>query len=195
MPKVAFRSSPRNTGVKSSRKGKRKKEKGRGECCFPLFFLPSSFFLIGGTHVDSTRGRGRIEVICGSMFSGKSEELIRRVKRAEIARQKVQVFKPVLDNRFGKDQVSSHSGAHMNALPVQSAAEVMQIVNAETDVVAIDEVQFFDWAIADVANALADRGKRVILAGLDLDFRGEPFGPMPLLMAQAEELEKLHAIC
>ena len=138
---------------------------------------------------------GWIELICGSMFSGKSEELIRRVKRAEIARQKVQVFKPVLDNRFGKDQVSSHSGAHMNALAVQSAAEVMQIVNAETDVVAIDEVQFFDWAIADVANALADRGKRVILAGLDLDFRGEPFGPMPLLMAQAEELEKLHAIC
>lgn len=138
---------------------------------------------------------GWIELICGSMFSGKSEELIRRVKRAEIARQKVQVFKPVLDNRFGKDQVSSHSGAHMNAQQVQSAAEVMQIVNAETDVVAIDEVQFFDWAIADVANALADRGKRVILAGLDLDFRGEPFGPMPLLMAQAEELEKLHAIC
>src|SRR5207247_10738495 len=138
---------------------------------------------------------GWIELICGSMFSGKSEELIRRVKRAEIARQKVQVFKPVLDNRFGKDQVSSHSGAHMNALPVQSAAEVMQIVNADTDVEAIDEVQFFDWAIADVANALADRGKRVILAGLDLDFRGEPFGPMPLLMAQAEELEKLHAIC
>jgi len=138
---------------------------------------------------------GWIELICGSMFSGKSEELIRRVKRAEIARQKVQVFKPALDNRFGKDQVSSHSGAHMNALAVQSAADVMQVINAETDVVAIDEVQFFDWAIADVANALADRGKRVILAGLDLDFRGEPFGPMPLLMAQAEELEKLHAIC
>src|SRR2546426_12492357 len=86
MPKVAFRSSPRNTGSKSSRKAKRKKEKGRGECCFPLFFLPSSFFLIGGTHVDRTRGRGRIEVICGSMFSGKSEELIRRVRRAPKAR-------------------------------------------------------------------------------------------------------------
>ncbi len=138
---------------------------------------------------------GWIELICGSMFSGKSEELIRRVKRAEIARQKVQVFKPALDNRFSERQVSSHSGAHMNATPVQSAAEIMQRVAPETDVVAIDEVQFFDWAIADVANALADQGKRVILAGLDLDFRAEPFGPMPLLMAQAEELEKLHAIC
>lgn len=138
---------------------------------------------------------GWIELICGSMFSGKSEELIRRVKRAEIARQRVQVFKPALDNRYGKDQVSSHSGAHVGAVPVQSAAEIMQAVLPETDVVAIDEVQFFDWAIADVTNALADHGKRVILAGLDLDFRGEPFGPMPLLMAQAEELEKLHAIC
>src|SRR2546422_5422243 len=94
MPKVAFRSSPRNTGSKSSRKAKRKKEKGRGECCFPLFFLPSSFFLIGGTHVDSTRGRGRIEVICGSMFSGKSEELIRRVRRGQNAPQRRPGVKP-----------------------------------------------------------------------------------------------------
>jgi thymidine kinase len=138
---------------------------------------------------------GWIELICGSMFSGKSEELIRRVKRAEIARQKVQVFKPALDKRYGEERVSSHSGASYDAIPVQSAAELMQLVAPDTEVIAIDEVQFFDWSISDVCNELADRGKRIILAGLDLDFRGEPFGPMPLLMAQAEEVEKLHAIC
>src|SRR5712692_10649556 len=130
---------------------------------------------------------GWIELICGSMFSGKSEELIRRVKRAEIARRKVQVFKPSLDTRFDVDQVSSHSGAHMNAVAVQKAGDILRLVDAETEVVAIDEVQFFDWVISDVCSLLADRGKRVILAGLDLDFRAEPFGPMPLLMAQAEE--------
>lgn len=138
---------------------------------------------------------GWIELICGSMFSGKSEELIRRVKRAEIARLKVQVFKPSVDTRYGQDQVSSHSGAHVNAVAVQNAGEILKRVEPATDVVAIDEVQFFDWAISDVCNLLAEQGKRVILAGLDLDFRGEPFGPMPLLMAQAEEVEKLHAIC
>ncbi len=138
---------------------------------------------------------GWIELICGSMFSGKSEELIRRVKRAEIARQKVQVFKPSLDTRYEKDMVSAHSGAHMAAISVQQAGDIRQLVEPTTDVVAIDEVQFFDWVIADVCNELADDGKRVIVAGLDLDFRGEPFGPMPLLMAQAEEVEKLHAIC
>jgi thymidine kinase len=138
---------------------------------------------------------GWIELICGSMFSGKSEELIRRVKRAEIARQKVQVFKPSVDTRYGRDQVSSHSGAHVNAVAVQQAKDILLMVDEATDVVAIDEVQFFDWAVSDVCNTLADQGKRVILAGLDLDFRAEPFGPMPLLMAQAEEVEKLHAIC
>ena len=138
---------------------------------------------------------GWIELICGSMFSGKSEELIRRVKRAEIAKQRVQVFKPRLDTRYGVDQVSSHSGAHVEAVAVQQAADILRLVAPETEVVAIDEVQFFDWSISDVCSALADQDKRVILAGLDLDFRGEPFGPMPLLMAQAEEVEKLHAIC
>jgi thymidine kinase len=138
---------------------------------------------------------GWIELICGSMFSGKSEELIRRVKRAEIARQKVQVFKPRLDTRYGADQVSSHSGAHVEAVAVQQASDILRLVDATTEVVAIDEVQFFDWSISDVCSTLADQDKRVILAGLDLDFRGEPFGPMPLLMAQAEEVEKLHAIC
>ncbi len=138
---------------------------------------------------------GWIEVICGSMFSGKSEELIRRVKRAEIARQKVQVFKPQLDTRYGPDRVSSHSGTHANALAVAHAKDVLQLTEPDTEVVAIDEVQFFDWEITDTCEELAERGKRVIAAGLDMNFRGEPFGPMPLLMALAEEVEKLHAIC
>ncbi len=138
---------------------------------------------------------GWIEVICGSMFSGKSEELIRRVKRAEIARLTVQVFKPMLDVRYGQDRVSSHSGIHTGALAVGQANEILQLVGPEVDVVAIDEVQFFDWEVTDVCEELAERGKRVIVAGLDMDFRGEPFGPMPLLMALAEEVDKLHAIC
>lgn len=138
---------------------------------------------------------GWIELICGSMFSGKSEELIRRVKRAEIARQKVQVFKPRLDHRYGVEAVSSHNGLQVSAVPVARASDILDQTDADTDVVAIDEVQFFDWEIAPVCNTLADHGKRVILAGLDTDFRGEPFGPMPLLMAQAEQVDKLSAIC
>ena len=138
---------------------------------------------------------GWIEVICGSMFSGKSEELIRRVRRAEIARQKVQVFKPVIDDRYSHTNVASHSGFYWDAVPVCSADDIRKQVLPDTDVVAIDEVQFFDWSIADLCNELADRGMRVIVAGLDQDFRGEPFGPMPLLMAQAEVVDKLQAIC
>ncbi len=138
---------------------------------------------------------GWIEVICGSMFSGKTEELIRRVRRARIARQKVQVFKPVLDNRYAIEKVTSHNGVHFQATPVQDAAELMARIEPDTTVVAVDEVQFFDWQIAEVCNKLADRGVRVIVAGLDMDFRGEPFGPMPLLMAQAERVDKLQAIC
>jgi thymidine kinase len=138
---------------------------------------------------------GWIELICGSMFSGKTEELIRRVKRAQIAHQKIQVFKPRLDDRYGAQTVSSHNGLQLDALPVESAAVLHAQVDADTTVVAIDEVQFFDWQISEVAQALADVGKRVILAGLDMDFRGEPFGPMPLLMAQAEKVDKLQAIC
>ena len=138
---------------------------------------------------------GWIELICGSMFSGKTEELIRRVKRAQIARQKVQVFKPSLDTRYAQEKVSSHSGAHLDATPVREAREILALVEPDTSVVAIDEVQFFDWSIADVCNTLADEGKRVIVAGLDMDFRGEPFGPVPLLMAQAEIVDKLQAIC
>ncbi len=138
---------------------------------------------------------GWIELVCGSMFSGKTEELIRRVKRAQIARQDVQVFKPQLDDRYSAETVSSHNGLVLEAMAVSSAEELLTRVDPDTNVVAIDEVQFFDWQIARVAQVLANRGKRVIMAGLDMDFRGEPFGPMPLLMAQAEQVDKLNAIC
>lgn len=138
---------------------------------------------------------GWIEVICGSMFSGKTEELIRRVRRARIARQKVQVFKPVLDQRYYAEQVASHNGLRWEAVPVTSAREILDLVEPDTNVVAVDEAQFFDWEISQVCNQLAQQGVRVILGGLDMDFRGEPFGPMPLLMAEAEEVTKLQAIC
>ena len=138
---------------------------------------------------------GWIEVICGSMFSGKTEELIRRVKRVVIARQQVQVFKPLLDNRYLEEKVSSHDGLQWDAAVVGSASEILEMVKDGTDVVAVDEVQFFDWTITDVCEQLARRGKRVIVTGLDMDFRGEPFGPVPVLMAQAETVDKLQAIC
>jgi thymidine kinase len=138
---------------------------------------------------------GWIELICGSMFSGKTEELIRRLVRAEIARQKVQVFKPALDNRYKVNKVSSHSGKYYEATVVENADQIAALLSQDTGVVAIDEVQFFDWTIAELCEQLANEGRRVILAGLDMDFRGEPFGPMPLLMAQAEQVDKLQAIC
>jgi len=138
---------------------------------------------------------GWIELICGSMFSGKTEEMIRRVNRAQIARQKVQVFKPSLDTRYMLERVTSHSGAQMAATTVREASEIFSLVESDTAVVAIDEAQFFDWTITEVCNELADRGMRVIVAGLDMDFRGEPFGPVPVIMAQAEIVDKLQAIC
>jgi thymidine kinase len=138
---------------------------------------------------------GWIELVCGCMFSGKSEELIRRVKRAQIARQAVQVFNHHVDARYGDRRVASHSGVYIEATSVGSANEIPALVDPDTRVVAIDEVQFFDWSVADVCNDLADRGIRVIVAGLDMDFRGEPFGPIPLLLAQAEMVDKLQAIC
>lgn len=138
---------------------------------------------------------GWIEVITGSMFSGKSEELIRRLRRAIIARQRVQVFKPKLDDRFAASQVVSHSRWRLEAERVARAAEVLDRLDARTEVVGIDEAQFFDAELVRVCNHLADLGKRVIVAGLDMDFRGQPFGPMPELMAIAEEVEKMHAIC
>jgi thymidine kinase len=145
--------------------------------------------------MEQRQSGGWIEVICGSMFSGKTEELIRRVRRARIARQKVQVFKPALDDRYTVEKVASHNGVHWKAIPVESAKEILGLVEPDTTVVAIDEAQFFDWNIADVGNQLANRGVRVIITSLDLDFRGEPFGPTPLLMAQAERVDKLRAIC
>jgi thymidine kinase len=138
---------------------------------------------------------GAIEVITGSMFSGKSEELIRRLRRAIIARQRVQVFKPAVDERYAAAQVVSHSRWRLEAERVAKAAEILDRLDPRTEVVGIDEAQFFDGDLVRVAGHLADLGKRVILAGLDMDFRGEPFGPMPELMAVAEEVEKVHAIC
>ena len=139
--------------------------------------------------------RGRIEVICGSMFSGKSEELIRRVRRAQIARQRVQVFKPALDDRYGRRQVASHDGATVEALPVRSSRDILEHLAGPTTVVAIDEAQFLDRDVVAVVEVLAGRGLRVIVAGLDMDFRGEPFGPMPEILARAETVDKLQAIC
>jgi thymidine kinase len=138
---------------------------------------------------------GRVEVIAGPMFSGKTEELIRRLRRAEIAQQKIQVFKPSLDKRFGTEKLASHAGSEFEASPVDKAEEILNHVEEGTTVVAIDEAQFFDDEVTSVVQALADRGIRVIVAGLDTDFRGEPFGPMPVLMVQAEQVNKLHAIC
>ena len=139
--------------------------------------------------------RGSIEVITGSMFSGKTDELIRRLRRARIARQSVQVFKPVIDNRYGVDKVTSHAGSEFEATPVRRAADIAPLLRPETTVVAIDEAQFFEPQVADFSQQLAQRGIRVIVAGLDQDFRGEPFGPMPQLMSLAEHVDKLHAIC
>ena len=139
---------------------------------------------------------GWIEVIAGVMFSGKSEELIRRVRRAMIARKRVQVFKSHLDQRYaGLYAVSSHDGRAVDAIPVDSASQIAQLIDPMAHVVAIDEAQFLDAGIVDLATSLAARGRRVILAGIDTDFRGEPFGPMPRLMAVAELVDKLHAIC
>ncbi len=138
---------------------------------------------------------GSIEVITGSMFSGKTDELIRRLVRARIAKQKVQVFKPAIDIRYAVEKVTSHTGSNFEAIPILNASQVEARLDADTTVVAIDEAQFFDEEIIQITRRLADRGMRVIVAGLDMDFRGEPFGPMPVLMAQAELVDKLQAIC
>ena len=144
----------------------------------------------------ATRSGGWIEVICGVMFSGKSEELIRRVRRAMIAKKRVQVFKSHLDERYaGLFHVSSHDGRTVDAVPVDTAEQIARAVASDTDVVAIDEAQFLDATIVQLATELADRGIRVIIAGTDTDFRGEPFGSMPQLLAVAEVVDKLHAIC
>ncbi len=136
-----------------------------------------------------------LEVIVGSMFSGKSEELIRRVKRAAIAKQNVLVFKPALDYRYGMERVAAHNGQHVDCFPIRDPEDILSRVDEHVDVVAIDEVQFFPPTIISVCQKLVKGGKRVIVAGLDQDFRGEPFGPVPILMALAEQVTKLNAIC
>ncbi len=138
---------------------------------------------------------GCIEVICGSMFSGKSEELIRRIHRVQIAKKKIQVFKPTIDNRYDVQYINSHNGTRVEAINIIKSKEMLEKVEPDTEVIAIDEAQFYDDDIVFVCQELADQGKRVIIAGLDQDFRGEPFGPIPKLLATAEHVDKLQAIC
>lgn len=138
---------------------------------------------------------GSIEVITGSMFCGKTEELIRRLRRAKIARQKIQVFKPSIDKRYSVEKVKSHSGSEFDAVPIDSVDLIYEKLNPDTTVVGLDEAQFFSDDVIRIVQNLSDNGIRVIVAGLDTDFRGEPFGPMPILMAKAERVDKLHAIC
>lgn len=141
------------------------------------------------------KSTGWIEVICGSMFSGKSEELIRRVHRVQIARKKVQVFKPTIDNRFAIQYIYSHNGSKIEAISINQPEELLEKLEPDTEVIAIDEAQFYNDDIVSICQKLADKGKRVIIAGLDQDFRGEPFGPVPKLLAIAEYIDKLQAIC
>jgi len=138
---------------------------------------------------------GSVEVITGPMFCGKTEEMIRRLRRATIAKQTVQVFKPAIDDRYNQNKVTSHAGLEYEAKPIDKASQIIPNLHEDTTVVGIDEAQFFDKEIVTVVNRLAEMGLRVIVAGLDLDFRGEPFNSMPTLMAQAERVDKLHAIC
>lgn len=150
--------------------------------------------------IEPKRGRGQnnktgwVEVICGSMFSGKTEELIRRLKRAKIAQQKVEIFKPAIDVRYHESDIVSHNQTTIRSTPVNSSNEIL-LMTSDCEVVGVDEAQFFDEGIVDVVNKLAENGKRVIVAGLDMDSRGVPFGPMPALMSIAEYVTKVHAIC
>ena len=146
------------------------------------------------SNVHSDERRGSIEVICGSMFSGKTEELIRRLKRAKIAKQRVEIFKPAIDTRYSDTEVVSHDANSIASTPVSSSQNIL-LMTGDVDVIGIDEAQFFDEGIIDVCNTLANQGFRVIVAGLDMDFKGVPFGPMPALMAIADDVQKVHAIC
>ena len=143
---------------------------------------------------QETLKRGRIEVICGSMFSGKTEELIRRMRRAEFARQNVEIFKPSVDNRYSLEEVVSHDHRTIKSTVIDSSSSIL-LLSSNIDVVGIDEAQFFDDGLVDICNELASQGVRVIVAGLDIDYRGVPFGPMPALCAIADEVTKVHAIC
>ncbi len=144
--------------------------------------------------LENASRRGWVEVICGSMFSGKTEEFIRRLKRAEFANQKVEIFKPRIDVRYSEEEVVSHDSNAIPSTPVDTARNIL-LMAEDVDVVGIDEAQFFDEGIVDVCRELANRGIRVIVAGLDMDYTGKPFGPMPALIAQAEYVTKVHAIC
>ena len=141
-----------------------------------------------------SRHPGRIEVVCGSMFSGKTEELIRRMRRAQFARQKVEIFKPSIDTRYSEEEVVSHDRNAIPSTPIDASAQIL-LLATDIDVVGIDEAQFFDEGLVDVCNELANRGVRVIVAGLDMDYKGVPFGPIPSLCAIADEVTKVHAIC
>ena len=144
--------------------------------------------------INHAKQSGWIEVICGSMFSGKTEELIRRLRRAEMAGQNVEIFKPKLDTRYAEEEVVSHNQNKIRSTPVESPSEIL-LLGSTCDVVGIDEAQFFDESVVEVANTLANNGVRVVIAGLDMDFMGRPFGPIPNLMATAEYVTKVHAIC
>lgn len=146
--------------------------------------------LIAGNHRP-----GRVEVVCGSMFSGKTEELIRRLRRARIARQRVEIFKPAMDTRYSEDDIVSHDHNSIVSTPVDCSASILLLAAGDDDVIGIDEAQFFDDGLPDVCNTLASKGVRVIVAGLDMDYLGKPFGPMPALCAIADEVTKVHAIC
>ena len=146
------------------------------------------------SNINFSKKRGSIEVICGSMFSGKTEELIRRLKRAKIAKQRVEIFKPCVDTRYSETDVVSHDQTSIQSTLVNSSQSILLMAN-DVDVIGIDEAQFFDDGLVDVCNSLANSGYRVIVAGLDMDFRGVPFGPMPYLMTVADDVTKVHAIC
>ena len=144
--------------------------------------------------LENAKKAGSIEVICGSMFSGKTEELIRRMKRAQFAKQRIKIYKPCIDVRYSEEDVVSHDAHSISSTPIDSPAKMLEMIG-QVEVIGIDEAQFFDESIIEVVQTLANNGIRVIIAGLDTDFLGKPFGPMPALMAVAEDIQKVHAIC
>ena len=144
--------------------------------------------------LENAKKAGSIEVICGSMFSGKTEELIRRMKRAQFAKQRIKIYKPCIDDRYSEEDVVSHDAHSISSTPIDSPAKMLEMIG-QVEVIGIDEAQFFDGSIVEVVQTLANNGIRVIIAGLDTDFLGKPFGPMPALMAVAEDIQKVHAIC
>ncbi len=163
-------------------------------CTFAVRSIICIHKIMTDNHTGETHRPGRIEVVCGSMFSGKTEELIRRLRRAQFARQKVEIFKPAIDKRYSDADVVSHDRHSIPSTPIDASAQIL-LLSSDIDVVGIDEAQFFDEGLVEVCNQLAYRGVRVIIAGLDMDFKGIPFGPMPALCAIADDVTKVHAIC